>query len=95
MDENTYLIAIENAHKRRTFCYVATQWLGDHWRISIAERYTDGHFPLSEDFFLGSEQQAQNKAADLNLERLGIGALDAAEIVASTMRGSLDDRRRR
>ena len=96
MDEDTYLDIVEHAHRQRTgqFCYVATAITNEWWRLSIVEREVDGHFPLSEDFFLGTENEAQRKAVELNSRRLDIGPRAAALLVASTMTGSLSRRGR-
>jgi hypothetical protein len=89
---------IETAHRNRVgmaFCYCATRWVADLWRLSIVERGVPGHFPITEDLFLGSEYEAINKAAELNLRSLGLSSREAATMVASSMVGQVEDRRRR
>lgn len=83
---NDYLEAIEAAHRKRCerFCYVATDRHGI-WRVSIAEAGKSGYYPLSDDYFVGTEYEANAEAVRLNRERLGIGPREAAIIVASSM----------
>lgn len=90
MDENTYLGALEAAHRERvkSFCYLAVPDYNTRvWRLSIIERGVAGHFPISEDFFVGGEQEAQALAERLNSERLNLPSRDIAAIIASTLRG--------
>ena len=66
-----YLDEIEAQHRKNTgrFCYVAT--MADSHRIyqlSIVEYGVPGHWPISADIFLGTQQEAQRKAT-LVLER--------------------------
>ena len=87
---NTFLDALEAAHRARTgvFCYVATLRIRPNtWGLSIVERNVDGHFPVSEDYFLGPQEAAQREAATLNSSRLGLTEREAARIVASSMTG--------
>lgn len=88
MDEGTYLTALERAHRDRTgtFCYIAVQRSFDRlWALSIVERYVDGHFPVSEDWFLGTESQMKREALRLNSDRLGVSPSEAVEIICTSM----------
>lgn len=97
MDENTYLNIIESVHRERTgrFCYVATMITLDTWRLSIVEAFEPGHYPISEDFFVGTKHHAERKAVELNSRRLDIGPREAAILVSTTMQGSVNDGRKR
>jgi hypothetical protein len=92
MNIDNYLEAIEAAHRRRCerFCYVATRSgtpfaIQPAWRVSIAEAGKPGYYPLSDDYFVGTEAEAHAQAEKLNFNRLGIGPREAALIVASSM----------
>lgn len=86
MNTDSYLEAIEDAHRRRCerFCYTAAMRDGRSC-ISIVEAGKPGHYPLSEDYFAGTEAEAYAEAAKLNRERLDIGPREASVIVASSM----------
>jgi hypothetical protein len=78
------------------FCYCATQYFDSLtlWRLSFVERNEPGHFPITDDLFLGTEIEMKRKAAELNLHRLNLSSQEAAVIIASSMVGQPDDRRR-
>lgn len=91
MDVETYLKAIEDAHRRRTgtlrepaFCYWPSQIDGDTYRVSMVERDVEGHFPVIGYIEHGSREACDRRAADLNRLRLGLREEDAALIVSTT-----------
>lgn len=92
MDRSVFLDAIERAHRDRVgtgrrFCYVETLWTGEVYRLSVVEQEEPGHYPISEDYFAGSERDMHEMAARLNRDRLDILPRAAALIVASSMTG--------
>jgi len=87
-----YLTSIEEAHRNRCgserrFCYAAAHSPEGTsvWVLTIVEEDEPGHFPVSDDIFLGDEKTAWDRAHELNRTRLGILARESAMIVASTM----------
>lgn len=100
MDEGERLALLEQVHRDRVgnaFCYCATRYFTSQtlWRLSFVEMNEPGHFPITDDLFLGSEHAMKGKAAELNLKRLDLSSHDAARIIASSMTGQLEDRRHR
>jgi hypothetical protein len=100
MDEDERLKLLEQVHRDRVgdaFCYCATEWLMEDsrgrkhktglWRLSFVEMNEYGHFPITEDMFLGTEGEMKSKAAELNLKRLDLTPRMAAKIIASSMVG--------
>jgi hypothetical protein len=58
---------------------------GNTTDLSFVEHNEPGHFPITDDLFLGSEQAMKRKAAGLNQQRLHLSSDEAAVMIASSM----------
>lgn len=91
MTDDEYLDIIERAHTQNCgkghFCYYETQYhTGSKlWRLSVVDDNTSGHWPLSDDRWLGYEREMIATARRLNKSRLGLTQREAAVIVAKSM----------
>ena len=97
-----YLNIIEGAHRSKVgenFCYYGVPWQDRHptevYTLAIVRKHVSGYWPISEDFFCGSEVECQNKANALNRDRLSLSRREAAVIVASSMGAQHQEGRRR
>lgn len=87
------LHALEQAHFARcggkdNLCYTAVPYMDTGlYRLAFVRRNTSGYWPISEDYFLGTEADMNAEADRLNLVRLDLGPRSAAIIVASSMIG--------
>lgn len=91
MQTEHVLDIIEAAHRREVgttgFCYVAVPYNGHGtlYRMAVCRAAVNGYYPISEDHFLGSEQEMRKQADELNDKRLGLTERKAAIIVAASM----------
>jgi len=91
--QDPLLDILEKAHRDRCgsdrlFCYVATNAENSVsvWQLSFVEEDEPGHFPISHDVAVGTEEQMRAFANRLNRERLKMTPDQAAHIIASSMR---------
>lgn len=83
-DKHAHLL--EGVHKDHLFCYAETMIADGVWRLSIVRDQEVGHYPISEDWFMGTEQQARNEAE--HRMRLKLPSNVAASIVGQSMKGA-------
>lgn len=85
------LIAMEDAHARaaggkENFCYHPISFSrGSLYILAYVRRNTAGYWPISEDYFMGTEVEMKTAADELNNERLDMGPRETARLVASSM----------
>jgi len=82
-----FLDAIEEAHKGKTFCYCSVPFNGTVGvcQIAVVRNDEDGYYPVSEDYFVGTDKEMRETADKLNDLRLKMGPHEAALIVADSM----------
>ena len=81
--------AFKEAHEGHLIAYVPSMMEAPGlWRLSIVRDETEGHYPISEDYFMGSRAAAQAEADRLNRDLLKLPVRSVLDIVASSMRGS-------
>ena len=76
----------EKAHAGFLICYAANPIGFGAWRLSIVRDGASGHYPISEDLFLGSREDAYAEAERLNRERLKLPVKSVMDIIAGSMR---------
>lgn len=84
--DNIFADAIEAMHKGYLIAYTSSHFVGKSFRLSIVRDGESGHYPISEDAFLGTEKEAVDEARRLNKERLKLPLESEAAIIIQSMR---------
>jgi len=88
-DAPDFLDLIEAAHRDavgRVFCYHQVRYgTSDLFRLVVVRGGEYGYYPISDDFFIGSQSEARDKAESLNSHRLNLTTVEAAKMVAKSM----------